>query len=103
MLKLELLLEVIYTMQEQTNRLYSLQDAAGLLGGTSVWTIRAHIRRGSIVAVHLGTRVYLSADEVARVLREGLPSLKSARQRTPGGTEHERCGSGFGTETVRQT
>jgi hypothetical protein len=67
-------------MQEQTKRLYSLQDVSGFLGGASVWTIRAHIKRGSIAAVRLGTRVYVSADEVSRVLREGLPSLKSAVQ-----------------------
>jgi hypothetical protein len=67
-------------MQEQTNRLYSLQDVAGLLGGASIWTIRAHIKRGSIAAVRLGTRVYVSSDEISRVLRVGLPSLKNAVQ-----------------------
>jgi hypothetical protein len=64
-------------MQEQTKRLYSLQDFSGVLGGASIWTLRAHIKRGSIVAVRLGTRVYVSADEVSRVLREGLPPLKN--------------------------
>jgi hypothetical protein len=96
-------------MQEHTNRLYSLQDVAGLLGGTSIWTIRAHIKRGSIGAVRLGTRVYVTAEEVTRVLRDGLPSLKSTSVEnvavSPVNTKkdtgkHERNGSSSGTEEL---
>jgi hypothetical protein len=64
------------TMLDNTKRLYSLQDLAGRLGGSSIWTIRAHIKNGSIACVRLGARVFVSEDELDRILRSGLPSLK---------------------------
>lgn len=35
------------------------------------------VKNGSIACVRLGTRVYVSAEEIARIQREGLPSLKN--------------------------
>lgn len=57
-------------------RLHSLEAAAKALGGISIWTLRKHIARGTITPVRLGRRVCLSVEELARIQREGLPSLK---------------------------
>lgn len=64
---------------EQSNHervLFSLEDAAGELGGISVWTLRKHIAQGTIRTVHIGRRVFLPAEEIARIQRDGLPSLR---------------------------
>ncbi len=55
--------------------LYDLTAASKVLGGVSVWTLRAHLKRGDIKPTRLGTRVYLSRAEIERIAREGLPPL----------------------------
>jgi len=63
-------------MQDNTsNHLYSYQDASSMLGGISIWTIRAHAQRGNLTVIRLGRRCFLSQKEINRVQREGLPSL----------------------------
>ena len=59
------------------NKLFSLDAAAQLLGGISVWTLRKAIQHGHVQVVRMGRRVMLSPDEVDRIAREGLPSLTS--------------------------
>jgi hypothetical protein len=59
-----------------SNKLYSLEDASRVLGGVSVWTLRKHISSGRLQVVRLGRRVFLDAEEIDRVRREGLPSLR---------------------------
>jgi hypothetical protein len=61
--------------QAQETQLYSLADASRQLGGLSIWTLRKHVFRGNIQTTKLGRRVFLSAPEIARIQREGLPSL----------------------------
>lgn len=61
-----------------TPRLYTLTRAAEALGGISVWTLRGHIKRGTLQVVHIGKRVLLSRDTVDQIAREGLPSLGQA-------------------------
>jgi hypothetical protein len=57
--------------------LYSIEEAARMLGGISPWTLRKHISLGQrIRVVRLGRRVFLDAEELARIRREGLPSLR---------------------------
>ena len=63
--------------RESERRLYNLEDAARELGGISVWTLRKHLAQGTIKATRLGRRVFLSAGELARIQREGLPSCTS--------------------------
>ena len=66
---------------ERSSKLYPLEDAASQeLGGISVWTIRKGIAQGVIRPTRLGTRIFLSGDEIARIQREGLPSLKSKKE-----------------------
>ena len=57
--------------------LHSIEEAAKVLGQISSWTLRKHVKRGSVKAVRIGRRVFLSAAEIRRIETEGLPSLKS--------------------------
>jgi hypothetical protein len=59
--------------------LYSFAEAAKLLGGISHWTLRKRASLGQIRVVHIGRRVFLDAEEVERIRREGLPSLARSR------------------------
>jgi excisionase family DNA binding protein len=54
--------------------LLSIEESARNLS-VSPWTLRAHIKRGEIAVVRCGRRVLISRAEVARIAREGLPSL----------------------------
>ncbi len=55
--------------------LLSLDKAADALGGISIWTLRKHIAVGNVKVTRIGRRVFLDAEEVERIRREGLPSL----------------------------
>jgi hypothetical protein len=57
--------------------LHGLDEAARMLGGISVWTLRKHISQGGITPTRLGRRVFLSSAEVERIQKEGLPSLRT--------------------------
>jgi len=54
--------------------LVSVREGARSLS-ISVWTVRAHIKRGDIAIVRCGRRVLISRAEIVRIAREGLPSL----------------------------
>jgi hypothetical protein len=58
-----------------TEKLHDLPEAAGLLGGISIWTLRRWITLGDVNVVRLGRRVFLRTEEIERIRREGLPSL----------------------------
>jgi excisionase family DNA binding protein len=58
-------------------KLFSIEDAAGILGAVSPWTLRKHIANRTIQVTRIGRRVLLQAEEVERIRREGLPSLRS--------------------------
>lgn len=55
--------------------LFSLAEAVKLLGGISIWTLRKHLQRGNLRAVHIGRRVFLSSEVIAEIQHGGLPSL----------------------------
>lgn len=63
--------------------LYSFAEAAKLLGGISHWTLRKHAASGQIRVVHIGRRVFLDAEELERIQRDGLPSLGQLRKSEP--------------------
>ena len=74
-------------MKDQPNKqrkdqdLYSLQDSAKRLGNISVYTIHKHAAKaGNIKVTRIGRRVFLSADELERISREGLPSLQASEK-----------------------
>ena len=57
--------------------LVNLGEVSKRLGGISIWTLRKHISRGSIHVTRIGRRVFLDADELERIRRDGLPSLRN--------------------------
>jgi len=57
-------------------QLYSLEQASQALGGCSQWLLRKHIYAGRIKVTRIGTRVFIPDEEISRLAREGLPSLK---------------------------
>lgn len=61
--------------------LLSFEEAARFLGNISTWTLRAHARQGSIRIVRLGARIFFTPEELERIRREGLPSLKMQTSR----------------------
>ena len=64
-----------------TERLYPLPGAAKeRLGGISYWYLIKAIRKGLIKPTRLGRRVFLSETECMRLIREGLPSLRTSRE-----------------------
>ena len=60
--------------QALETRLFSISEAAHQLG-VNPWTLRAHAKRGALKTTRIGRRMLVSARELARVEREGLPSL----------------------------
>ena len=64
------------SQNQQESQLYSLADASRQLGDLSIWTLRKHVFRGNVRPTRLGRRIFLSSEEIARIRREGLPSLK---------------------------
>ena len=64
--------------QTKTTRLFTIFDAARELGAMSPWTLRKHIAQGTVRATRLGRRVFVRSDEVERIKKEGLPSLRPA-------------------------
>jgi excisionase family DNA binding protein len=58
--------------------LYALPEAAKLLGGISVWTLRKHVAAHHLRVTRIGRRVFLDANELERVRQEGLPSLANS-------------------------
>ena len=64
-------------MATDTPILYALPDASKALGGVSVWTLRKHQQMGSLRVTRIGRRVFLDAEELERIRKDGLPSLRS--------------------------
>jgi len=62
--------------------LYNLEDAARSLGRISSWTLRRHLRRGTLSAVRIGRRLLISSDEIRRIQAQGLPSLAESQHPT---------------------
>lgn len=54
-------------MSELVNRLVSIQEAREeWLGGLSRTTVYSLIQRGELIAVHVGRRVFLTTESLAR-------------------------------------
>ena len=65
----------------EPGRLFDLEEAARLLGGVSVWTLRAHVAQGTVHVTRVGRRVLIRGEEIERIRAEGLPSLRTRRER----------------------
>ena len=71
--------------------LYDVDASTEKLGGISQWTLRKHIEQGTIRVTRLGKRIFLSSQEIARIQREGLPSLKCRSGRASGDAHGSRA------------
>jgi hypothetical protein len=71
--------------------LFSIVDAAKLLGGISHWTLRKHIAASRVGAVRIGRRLFLDSEELERIRREGLPSVGSKSPAVSDGSETEHA------------
>lgn len=60
--------------------LYPLNEAVRLLGGISHWTLRKHVACGNVKVTRIGRRVFLDAEQLERIQRDGLPSLGQSRK-----------------------
>ena len=60
-------------------QLFSVEGAGRVLGGISPWTLYKHIAIGNVKVTRIGRRVFLDAEEVERIRREGLPSVAKSR------------------------
>ena len=67
-------------------QLFSVEEAGRVLGGISPWTLRKHIAIGNVKVTRIGRRVFLDAEELERVRREGLPSLATPAQQIEAAT-----------------
>ena len=47
--------------------LHALPEAAKLLGGISVWTLRKHVFRGNLTVTRIGRRVFVTSEEIERI------------------------------------
>lgn len=56
-------------------QLLSIDEAAKTLS-VSPWTVRAHVRQGTISVVRCGRRVLIPRAELVRVAQKGLPPLQ---------------------------
>ena len=57
-----------------TKLLFSIEQAAEMLS-ISPWSIRAHIKQGTIPSVKLGTRRLVRGTDLERIATNGLESL----------------------------
>ena len=58
-------------------RLLAIDVAARLCGSISSRTLRRHIAAGAIRVTRIGRRVFLRSEEIERIRRDGLPSLRA--------------------------
>jgi excisionase family DNA binding protein len=61
-------------------KLYSVAEAAQVLGGISKWTIHAWLSQGRLQRTKVGGRTMIRESELAKVIEEGGKSL-SPRQK----------------------
>jgi hypothetical protein len=68
---MEIDVNAIWPLKESTKPLHSNEH-----------TIRRHIDAGNIRAIRIGGRIFIPAEEIARIQREGLPVPFSTRRQT---------------------
>jgi excisionase family DNA binding protein len=65
------------TIEQATDKkLFPLDETAQQLGRISTWTVRKHIAQGNIRVTRIGRLLRVTRDEIERIQREGLPSLR---------------------------
>jgi excisionase family DNA binding protein len=56
----------------EPEKIYSVEQASQILGGTSVFTIYSWIKKKQIKVVRLGRRVFITESELKRIVTQGL-------------------------------
>ncbi|HEV2418527.1 MAG TPA: hypothetical protein VGX94_12045 [Terriglobia bacterium] len=64
-------------MSDSATRAYDLYQLADALR-MSHWTLRRHVKLGSIQVTRMGNRIRVSESERDCILRDGLPSLTAS-------------------------
>jgi len=70
----------MHDQSQNDSQLFGLAEASRRLGNLSIWTLRKHLLQGNIKPTRLGRKVFISSEEITRIQREGLPSLKQGSQ-----------------------
>jgi hypothetical protein len=60
----------------ESSALFNVEDAARVLGHISSWTLRKHLKCGTVTAVRIGRRIFINQAEIRRIQSTGLPSLR---------------------------
>ena len=67
-------------------KLYSVPEAAKLLGGLSPWTLYTWLGQGRLQRTKVGSRTMIKESELARLVEEGdkapLPRQKKSKDRS---------------------
>ena len=69
------------------DRLYSVEEAAKMLGGISRWTIHAWLSQGRMQRTKVDGRTMIRESELLKMIEDGAKSIAPRRQAThePGG------------------
>lgn len=68
--------------------LYSVEDAAKLLGGISKWTVHAWLSKGRLQRTKVGGRTMIRESELARIMEDGGKSPAPRRGSAGTSTRH---------------
>jgi excisionase family DNA binding protein len=67
----------------ELDKLYSVSEAARVLGGLSKWTIHAWLSQGKLRRTKVGGRTMIRESELQKVIQDGGKSSGSLRNPTP--------------------
>jgi len=65
----------------ELERLYSVPEAAKLLGGISKWTIHAWLSQGKLQRTKVGGRTMIRESELGKVIQDGGKSVSRKTDR----------------------
>jgi excisionase family DNA binding protein len=66
----------------ELDKLYSVSEAARVLGGLSKWTIHAWLSQGKLRRTKVGGRTMIRESELQKVIQDGGKSPVSLRNRS---------------------
>lgn len=72
----------------ESEKLYSVPDAAKFLGGISPWTIHAWLSKGKLQRTKIGSRTFVRETELLKMIDDGGKS-PAPRRAESGTTEGE--------------
>ncbi len=67
----------------ELDRLYSVPEAAKMLGGISIWTVHAWLAQGKMQRTKVGGRTMIRGSEFQKVIQDG------GKSRSPKATRRE--------------